>query len=76
MDSENRNLLKTEAQTKAQFPMNDAAAYGTPGYQYTIADVPRLAEYSASLYASTALEQEQYLKYYTQYYIAQISKVS
>lgn len=72
--------MKTQTQNKSQIGSNDGmqAAYGasSSGYQYTIADVPRLAEYSASIYASNTLEQEHYLKYYTQYYVAQISKVS
>lgn len=41
--------------------------------QYTLADVPRLAEYSASMYASTTAEHEHYVKYYTQYYISEIT---
>ncbi|GAB0094536.1 RNA-binding protein 5-A [Sergentomyia squamirostris] len=47
---------------------------GDSSYQYTVADVPRLAEYSANLYASNSIEHEHYLKYYTQYYMGQISK--
>lgn len=36
--------------------------------QYTINDVPRLAEYSASVYAKNAAEREAYVKHYTEYY--------
>lgn len=43
-------------------------------HQYTLADVPRLAEYSASVYASTAAEHDHYFKYYTDFYVAQITK--
>lgn len=43
-------------------------------YQYTVADVPRLADYSANVYASNAAERDHYLKYYTQYYMGQISQ--
>uniref|UniRef100_A0A182K4M0 RNA-binding protein 5 n=1 Tax=Anopheles christyi TaxID=43041 RepID=A0A182K4M0_9DIPT len=42
---------------------------------YTIADVPRLAEYSASMYASNAAEHEHYLQYYTEYYTNQLSSM-
>lgn len=43
-------------------------------HQYTLADVPRLAEYSASVYASTAAEHDHYFKYYTDFYVGQITK--
>lgn len=42
-------------------------------FQYTEADVPRLAEYSAKLYATNAAEHDHYLKYYTQYYLGEIA---
>lgn len=41
--------------------------------QYTLSDVPRLAEYSASVYAQTTAEYEHYYKYYTDYYTEQIN---
>ncbi|KAH8293286.1 hypothetical protein KR018_007161, partial [Drosophila ironensis] len=41
---------------------------------YTLADVPRLAEYSASLYASNPAEHAHYVQYYTDYYTTEISK--
>ncbi|XP_023305436.2 RNA-binding protein 5-B [Lucilia cuprina] len=44
--------------------------------EYTLADVPRLAEYSASMYASTPAEHAHYLQYYTEYYISEITKGS
>lgn len=44
------------------------------GHQYTLADVPRLAEYSASVYAQTPSEHDYYHKYYMDYYKEQISK--
>lgn len=40
---------------------------------YTIHDVPRLAEYSASMYAKTAAEREAFTKHYTDYYTKVIS---
>uniref|UniRef100_A0A182NTB3 RNA-binding protein 5 n=1 Tax=Anopheles dirus TaxID=7168 RepID=A0A182NTB3_9DIPT len=40
---------------------------------YSLADVPRLAEYSASMYASNAAEHEHYLRYYTEYYTNQLT---
>ena len=45
---------------------------GVNTYQYTLADVPRLAEYGAKLYATNAAEHEHYYRYYTQYYISEI----
>nr|AAL48124.1 RH03791p [Drosophila melanogaster] len=44
------------------------------GGNYTLADVPRLAEYSASLYASNPAEHAYYVQYYTEYYTADINK--
>ncbi|XP_052870533.1 RNA-binding protein 10-like [Anopheles cruzii] len=44
-----------------------------PG-NYTLADVPRLAEYSASMYASNAAEHEYYLQYYKEYYTSKLSQ--
>ncbi|KAH8279890.1 hypothetical protein KR054_009652 [Drosophila jambulina] len=46
------------------------------GGNYTLADVPRLAEYSASLYASNPAEHTHYVQYYTDFYTAEISKKS
>lgn len=46
---------------------------GTNTYQYTEADVPRLAEYSAKIYATNAAEHDHYYKYYTQYYMGEIA---
>ncbi|KAH8251348.1 hypothetical protein KR032_008902 [Drosophila birchii] len=41
---------------------------------YTLADVPRLAAYSASVYASNPVEHVYYVQYYTDYYTREISK--
>lgn len=54
-------------------PMLQSDAAATSAYAYTFSDVPRLAEYSASLYATNAAEQQYYLSYYTDYYTAQIT---
>lgn len=73
MDTENRNLSNA-----AQKPQKQQS-YGDPNsanmYQYTLADVPRLAEYSASLYSTTPAERDSYIKFYTDYYTTQISQV-
>lgn len=52
---------------------NAAASLSSVAAQYTLDDVPRLAEYSASLYATTPAEHAQYLQYYTEYYMSEIS---
>lgn len=41
--------------------------------QCTLTDVPRLAEYSADMYAQNTSEYEHYYKYYTNYYTEQIN---
>uniref|UniRef100_A0A182Q8U0 RNA-binding protein 5 n=1 Tax=Anopheles farauti TaxID=69004 RepID=A0A182Q8U0_9DIPT len=52
---------------------SSAGAAGLLPDNYTLADVPRLAEYSASMYASNAAEHEHYLRYYTEYYTTQLT---
>lgn len=47
-----------------------------PGAQYTLEDVPRLAEYSANMYANTPEERAAFLQYYQQYYTTQIAEGS
>jgi RNA-binding protein 5/10 len=44
--------------------------------QYTLEDIPRLADYSASLYATSPAEYTAYQQYYQQYYRTQISQAS
>lgn len=83
VDSENRQINARQnngrlQQHQQQDSSNAAATAATGGAQgatdqYTLADVPRLAEYSASLYAKTAVEQDYYYKYYTDYYTDQIN---
>lgn len=88
IDHENRQIVpkKTEsticsAQSVASIigSMTAADLVGSSSSgsgQYTIADVPRLAEYSASLYATTPAEHAHYLRYYTEYYMSEITKGS
>ncbi|XP_058125553.1 RNA-binding protein 5-B-like [Anopheles ziemanni] len=56
-----------------QAPNSGGSAGNFPD-NYTLADVPRLAEYSASMYASNAAEHEHYLQYYTEYYTNELSR--
>lgn len=88
MDTENRNLVKGGVNSNKSSGNGGSFAdqctsmsTGTTGtfpntYQYTVADVPRLAEYSASVYASNPTEHEHYLQFYTNYYMTQITQVS
>lgn len=76
VDSENKQINARQNNGKSQ-QQDSGSVGGTAGAQggtdqYTLADVPRLAEYSASLYAKTAAEQDYYHKYYTDYYTEQI----
>lgn len=50
------------------------AASGISETDYKLEDVPRLAEYSAQMYATTPQEHTAYVQYYTQYYTAQIQQ--
>ncbi|XP_017063123.1 RNA-binding protein 5-A isoform X2 [Drosophila eugracilis] len=75
MDSENRQMLPTADSTTSR----STVAALTPSVVsacYTLADVPRLAEYSASVYASNPVEHAHYVQYYTDYYTTEISKNS
>lgn len=76
VDSENKQINARQNNSKSQQQQDSSSGgAGAQGVtdQYTLADVPRLAEYSASLYAKTAVEQEYYYKYYTDYYTEQIN---
>lgn len=68
VDSENRQISNRHNNGKSH---HDSS--GKSSSQYTLADVPRLAEYSASVYAKNATEQDYYYKYYTDYYTEQIN---
>lgn len=75
VDSENRQISKGSGGGKSSSQSDSGSmSYQTNTHQYTLADVPRLAEYSASMYASTQAEHDHYYKYYTDYYISQITK--
>lgn len=85
VDSENRHITHSGnssgggvgggGRQNANKYVHDANYGGksTNGHQYTLADVPRLAEYSAGVYAQTTAEHEYYYKYYTDYYVEQIN---
>ncbi|XP_043640773.1 RNA-binding protein 5-A isoform X1 [Drosophila teissieri] len=72
IDSENRQTVPAEANLfrSGESAMPPSAVTAS----YTLADVPRLAEYSASVYASNPLEHAHYVQYYTDYYTTEISK--
>ncbi|XP_058818923.1 RNA-binding protein 5-A-like isoform X2 [Topomyia yanbarensis] len=85
VDTENRNLVKGSSNKSSskgdycQEPATSMVSHPAIGpyptnYQYTLADVPRLAEYSAAVYASNPAEHEHYLQFYTNYYVTQISQ--
>jgi RNA-binding protein 5/10 len=89
VDSENRSIdKKAVAEQQAamamagpvkpsmQKEMSNVHTAAFNSYQYTMADVPRLAEYSASMYASNPMEHDHYVQFYSNYYTTQISKVS
>lgn len=77
MDAENRNMNKNVSNKSGHQHSGETQnsnSYANT-YQYTLSDVPRLAEYSASIYASNPTEHEHYMKFYTNYYITQITSV-
>ncbi|GLH02559.1 RNA-binding protein 10 [Gryllus bimaculatus] len=50
------------------------AAHADANHQYRAEDIPRLAEYCASLYATSPQERAAYIQYYTQYYKNQLAQ--
>lgn len=86
VDAENKRIPDVQSQNKfyansgpnshysAKSSLSASAAPSAPssGYRYTLADVPRLAEYSAGVYAQTTAEYEHYYRYYSDFYTTQI----
>lgn len=76
VDTENRQVLKAASAPKPQSYNSEGSTqnYNSGNsYQYTLGDVPRLAEYSASLYSTNSSQHDQYLQYYSQYYTNEIT---
>lgn len=71
VDVENRQLS-----ARHNSKQDGYGAKGANTYQYTLNDVPQLAEYSAGVYAQNKAEHDYYYKYYTDYYTEQITKGS
>ncbi|KAG5676628.1 hypothetical protein PVAND_006448 [Polypedilum vanderplanki] len=74
VDSENRVISKPHNSSngsRSNSHSNDANY--AQNYQYTLADVPKLAEQAASIYAQNGSDKEAYIKYYTEYYTQQIT---
>lgn len=67
----NKQYNNQQQSSKGQYAGN---ASGSNLNHYTLADVPRLAEYSANVYASTVEEHDHYYKYYTDYYVNEINQ--
>lgn len=87
MDSENRTISKFQSSSNSnntssrrEYPSSSTVAAASDlqsfqNFQYTLADVNKLAEQAASMYAQNAAEKESYLKYYTEFYTNQIIAV-
>ncbi|XP_068150537.1 RNA-binding protein 5-A-like isoform X2 [Drosophila tropicalis] len=72
MEPEDRPVVSKD--NRSNFRSQMGVPTSVNGGTHTLADVPQLAEYSASLYASNPEEKVQYLQYYTDYYTAEITK--
>lgn len=70
VDSENRQM---GSKPNNMHSSHHGGAQKPQSNQYTLADVPGLAEYSAGVYAKTSAEHDYYYKYYTDYYTEQIN---
>lgn len=62
--------------TTAQSSVDQQQQYAPSNYQYSLADVPKLAEQAANMYAQNQTEKDSYISYYTDFYTKQISQVS
>lgn len=81
VDGENRVAQKPSQNNGNRRENNNPPPIDTnysqpPTYQYTLTDVPQLAEQAATMYAQNPSEKENYVKYYTEYYTNQINAVS
>ena len=62
--------------SNAAQPQQNAPAAVVEVPNFTREEIPRLAEYSASMYAKTPEEHAHYLQYYTQYYTDQLQSAT
>lgn len=85
VDSENRVIAKPQTSSNGngnrrndnpQPAVSSTDSQAFQSYQYTLDDVPKLAEQATAMYAQTAAEKESYLKYYTEFYTNQIVAVN
>lgn len=73
---ENTNQAQQSTTNDHHHHNQQQAMYGaTNNYQYTLADVPKLAEQAANMYAQNPTEKQSYNQYYTDFYTKQISQV-
>lgn len=60
--------------TNEQLNISPANGSNNGGYQYTMADVPKLAEQAATMYATSPAEKQSYFEYYKDFYTKQVSQ--
>lgn len=86
VDSENRSIARNstgnnvrrdnnQQQPSSGDQQQQTMFTASNNFQYTISDVPKLAEQAANMYAQNPAEKDNYLRYYTDFYTKQISQV-
>ena len=79
IDSENRNIGRPQTgnsrRDNNQQSGDQQATFSTNNFQYTLSDIPKLAEQAANMYAQNSSEKDNYIRYYTEFYTKQISQV-
>lgn len=78
IDSENRNIgkpMRRDNNAAQPSSASDQQSAYASNYQYTLADVSKLAEQAADMYAQNQTEKQSYIQYYTDFYTKQISQV-
>lgn len=70
------SVLVSYCKTECPTPQWKQLPNGEMGNRFTAEDIPRLSEYSASLYATTIPQLQSYQQYYETYFRAQLAQVS
>jgi RNA-binding protein 5/10 len=75
---DNNNQMQQNSSSNDQQHQQQSTYSATNNHQYTytLADVAKLAEQAANMYAQNPTEKESYIQYYTDFYTKQISQVS
>jgi len=69
------NQRRDNANPNQQSGNDQHQMFPAGNYQYTLADIPKLAEQAANMYAQNPTDKASYMQYYTDFYTKQLSQV-